>query len=305
MYDKAAADAYPWYAGFLPPVVNNYEYHTYGAEFNLGYRTKIGKELSVSTSVNFAFGNGYASQGYVSPYKLYINTYQQWQYQIGTNFNKWNDANFGLKTQGMFRTQAEVDAFLRENPTYTIYGKVPEAGWLYYEDTNQDGIINDTDFVPMFERIDPIQFGITLGFKYKAFALNTNIVANIGGKEFYDDRSMEKPTITKNASSFFRDYWTPQNTNAQFPRYDDPGFGRPSDFWAVDATMIRINNMDLSYTLPSKYAVKLGLSNVRVLVTGNNLWTIVNPLKFKDPYQSSIYDYPTIRTISFGLSFGF
>jgi len=90
----------------------------------------------------------------------------------------------------------------------------------------------------------------------------------------------------------------------KFPRFDDAASVRRwnSTFWAVDGTTIRINNMTLSYKVPAKVASKLGLGSARILATGNNLWTIVNPLPYKDPYTSSAYNYPTLRTISLGLS---
>ena len=68
--------------------------------------------------------------------------------------------------------------------------------------------------------------------------------------------------------------------------------------------MIRVNDMTLSYTLPKNVLDRIGMSDVRILVTGNNLWVLKNPLKYKDPYSSYIFDYPTIRTISVGLSLG-
>jgi hypothetical protein len=105
---------------------------------------------------------------------------------------------------------------------------------------------------------------------------------------------------------FWTDRWSPENTNGRFPRVDDPSIvsGWESTFWAVDATMIRVNDMTLSYSLPVRIAKKIGLDNARILATGNNLWVLKNPLKYKDPYSSYIYDYPTLRTISVGLSLG-
>ncbi|MNE95949.1 hypothetical protein D3C80_1941040 [compost metagenome] len=103
--------------------------------------------------------------------------------------------------------------------------------------------------------------------------------------------------------SIWNDRWTSDNpTEGKYPRFDDPSLTRNSDFWAVDGTMIRVNNMTLSYKLPSRITSRIGLGGARILATGNNLWTIVNPLKYKDPYTSSAYDYPILRTVSLGLS---
>jgi hypothetical protein len=68
--------------------------------------------------------------------------------------------------------------------------------------------------------------------------------------------------------------------------------------------MIRVNDMTIVYSVPEKIIKKAGFSNARILATGNNLWVLKNPLKYKDPYSSYIFDYPTLRTISVGLSLG-
>ena len=69
--------------------------------------------------------------------------------------------------------------------------------------------------------------------------------------------------------------------------------------------MIRINDMTLSYAAPKNVANFIGLNSIRLVVTGNNLWVLKNPLKYKDPYSSYIYDYPTVRTLSAGLNLVF
>jgi TonB-dependent starch-binding outer membrane protein SusC len=99
--------------------------------------------------------------------------------------------------------------------------------------------------------------------------------------------------------------WTPENPNASLPRIDDPFVGTESDFWAVNGTMIRVNDMTISYAAPKNLVRYIGLNSVRFVLTGNNLFVLKNPLKYKDPYSSSIYDYPTLRTVSAGLNLGF
>ena len=145
--------------------------------------------------------------------------------------------------------------------------------------------------------------GLSLNLTYKNFSLNTNINARFGGKVFYDSRDRIAPSATRNVLTIWQDRWTPENPmEGKFPRFDDPALTRNSDFWAVDGTMIRINTMTLSYKAPTAFANKLGIGGARLLLTGNNLWTIINPLPYKDPYTSSAYDYPMLRTISLGLT---
>src|SRR5690606_24854890 len=125
-----------------------------------------------------------------------------------TDPRKYNNNNFGLLYRGTFRTQQEVDAFLSENPNYRLYNSIPQPGWMYFEDTNGDGIINDWDLVPMYENTNPLfASGITLGISYKAFNLSTNINARIGGKVAHDGRARTAPQLTRNVLTLWRDRW--------------------------------------------------------------------------------------------------
>ena len=305
-FDKNLNEAFPMYVGFVAPTVNHEQHHTYGTEFSIGYNDKITKDLRFNTSINFGFSSTVITQIYNSPSKLWINTNGDWQIDQGTNQRVYGSSNIGLVSLGMLKTQADVDRLLKQYPNYTIYNAVPEAGFLYYKDQNGDGKITDEDMVPMFPKgTDPlINFGFNFGLDYKGIQLRTNLVANIGGKVFYDTKALAKPTITNNVPVFWDNRWSTTNPDGLFPRVDDPGAGKRSTFWARDATMIRINNMTLSYALPAALLQHTGFSSVRVVVAGNNLWTLVNPLGYKDPYSGYIYDYPTIRTLSVGLNFG-
>jgi hypothetical protein len=125
---------------------------------------------------------------------------------------------------------------------------------------------------------------------------------SIGGKRFYDSDSRIAPTTVRNAAKFWADHWSPETPNGKFPRADAPLATANSTFWAVNGTQSRINNMVLSYTLPKNISSKIGIPDLRFMLTGTNLWNIVNPLKYKDPYTSNFGTYPTLRTISLGIN---
>ncbi|MEI6950308.1 TonB-dependent receptor [Paraflavisolibacter sp. H34] len=308
-FDKGNDANFPYFAGFKAPIVNYQQRHSWGSEFSIGYQARLARELQLKASINFGFANGVTDRMFYNRYLLWENSPEDWIYNLGTDPRKYNSNNFGLVTEGMFRTQAEVDAFLSKNPNYTIDGKVPQPGWLYFKDANGDGIITDRDRTLMFDRVDArLSTGSQLGLIYKSFALNVNVAARFGGKEFYDSKARRSaPTAAKNVPAFWTDRWTPENPAGRFPRTDDPSIvsGWESTFWAVDGTMVRVNDMTVSYKVPSHIIRRIGLDNARILATGNNLWVLKNPLKYKDPYSSYIYDYPTLRTLSVGLSLGF
>jgi TonB-dependent starch-binding outer membrane protein SusC len=304
MFDKGNNENFPMYAGFEAPIVNYQQRTAWGHEITLGYRTKLGKDFGISTDVMFGFGNSRIDRMFYNQFQLWDTTYPDLKYQFGTNPNVYNTSNYGLISKGMLRTQADVDALLNKYPTYTINGSVPQVGWLYYEDVNGDGKITEKDQTLMFKSLNSFGIGFNVGLTYKAFSLNTNFVTRFGGKAFFDTKSKAPASTTVNVPAYWKDHWTPENTNAEFPRFDDPSIaaGWNSTFWARSGTMIRINNMTLTYKMPRNFMNKLGIADSRFVLTGNNLWTIINPLDYKDPYSSTIYDYPTLRTISVGLN---
>lgn len=307
IFDKGVADNFPMYAGFATPVVNNIKRYNWGTEYTISYFANLAKDLQLKAGMNFSFGNSVVTQMFYNRFKLWELGVDEWQADFGTDPRTYTSGNYGLKAAGIFRSQEEVNAFLSKNPNYTINGKVPEPGWLYYKDVDGDGLISARDKTTMFKRIDPIvSTGIQLGLTYRNWEWRANIAARIGGKVFYDSKARKSiPADGKNVPAWWTEGWTVDNPNTRLPRIDDPFIGTESDFWAVNGTMIRVNDMTISYAAPKEIVRLIGLNSVRFVLTGNNLWVLKNPLKYKDPYSTSIYDYPTLRTLSAGLNLGF
>ncbi len=306
-FDKGTDQTNPLYSGIIAPPVNYREAYNWGSEFSIGYNTKVADHWSINAGMNFGWGNSIVTKMLYNE-NNFIETDRASGNWLGTSFGvdprRYTNANIGFRTQGMFRTQEQLDAFLAENPNYTINGNVPQVGWMIYEDTNGDGVVNFNDNVVLFDRVTPrFSTGINLGVGYKNFSFRTNIMARFGGKVFVDSRARSKPEPDTNVPAFWRDRWTPDDPmNGKYPRADDPLINDNADIWALGGTTIRVNNMTLSYSIPSNLARRIGLGSGRILLTGNNLWTLVNPFSYKDPYSSGVYNYPTVRTISVGLS---
>jgi len=310
VFDKGNDQNFPMYAGFMAPVVNNRTMYRWGTEFSFGYNANLGKDLRFKAGTNFGFGRSIIAQMFYNRFQLWEDQYtEDWgAFIFGLDPNTYNGGNYGMIVEGMFRSQEEVDAFMSANPGYTMFTKVPEPGWLKYKDIDGNGIITDRDRTMLFKKgtAPRLSTGLQLGLGYKALDFRVNIGANIGGKVFYDSKSRRSvATALKNVPNYWNDTWSVENPDAKFPRYDDPSISMESDFWAVDGTTIRVNDMSLSYTIPANFVKKIGIKSLRTSFAANNLWVIRNPLKYKDPDSSYIYDYPTLRNLSLGLNIGF
>lgn len=302
-FDRYEASVFPPTTGIPPPVVNYGKQISWGSEFSVGYRGRIAKDWGFNVDANFGWSNSQLLQVYYNAANLGTYGTNELGIGIGRDPRKYNSSNYGYIAKGILRTQADVDAVLAKNPNYLIGGAKPQVGFMDYEDINGDGVINDFDITTMFDRTTPvIGFGFTLGVTYKQFKLQTNFNLSIGGKRFYDSEARKVPTTTQNAPAFWADHWTPENPNGKFPRADAPLARENSTFWAVSGTQSRINNAVLSYQMPKSLSAKLRIPDLRVIVSGTNLWSIINPLKYKDPYTSNYASYPTLRTVSVGIN---
>jgi hypothetical protein len=79
-----------------------------------------------------------------------------------------------------------------------------------------------------------------------------------------------------------------------------------SDFWIIDASYIRIKNLQLGYTLPAKFIRKVGINNIRVYCSAENLFSFNKYRKGWDPETntSGTY-YPILSTFTLGINVKF
>lgn len=92
---------------------------------------------------------------------------------------------------------------------------------------------------------------------------------------------------------------------------DIQGFGYNREFTSKDiedASYTRLTNVTLSYRLPQEYLEKISfIDGVRLYLQGQNLYTWTNFSGFDPEDSNNIagYEYPTPRTITFGVDLNF
>jgi len=300
--DFSSLGVVPQFAGQSLTAVNNGISNNWGSEFDISYVQPISKDWSIRGNLNFGFSNNNIVQ--VAYNQAKIGTIDALTgITIGQSSQTYTSSNIGYIATGIIRTQADVDAILAKNPNYTIGGVKPQPGFMNYQDINGDGKIDANDVGLMYPSVNTkFGGGLTLGATYKTFSLSVNGLYAFGGKVQVDGQAKKPASTTLNVPIFWADHWTPTNTGAAYPRTDAPLIDQSSTFWTRSATQIRINNATLSWSLPKRFSEKLGIPNLRVLASGTNLWTIINPYDYKDALTSTYSDYPTLRTFSVGLN---
>ena len=174
-----------------------------------------------------------------------------------------------------------------------------------------DGVINTSDRVIIGSTIPRYTFGLNLFGEYKGFDINL-LFQGVGKADgyvwghsigsFYEGGSM--PEIGK-------DYWTPENRDAKFPRlaFNNSNNQQNSSFWVKDAAYLRLKNAQLGYTIPKNIIPKIGISNLRIYVSTDNIFTITKFWKYFDvesPVLSGYGNfYPIMRTTTIGIDLKF
>lgn len=190
-------------------------------------------------------------------------------------------------------------------------GKNVGVGDLFVIDQNGDNIIDQKDRV-IVGCMDPkVYGGFSTDFSWKGLTLNAIFNYSIGGKkisEYYE--SLISSTGTSMASTDLLDRWSEQNPNGSLPRVItntstgyNPYYAWDTDFAIQSTSYLRLATLSLSYTLPRKWVQAIHFDNVRVYVSGSNLFTITKYKGF-DP-ETGDYGYPATRSFTFGLNFTF
>ena len=105
--------------------------------------------------------------------------------------------------------------------------------------------------------------------------------------------------------------WKKPGDIATIPRLDinqTANFNSQSDRWLIDASYLNIRNVTFTYKLPSAQAEKLGLTQARFFVGGENLQIFskrkgLNPAESFNGTNSAVYT-PN-RLINMGVNVGF
>ncbi|MBN7813341.1 TonB-dependent receptor [Algoriphagus sp. H41] len=185
-------------------------------------------------------------------------------------------------SDGLFKTQEEVDQTVAKIP-----GTVP--GDVKYVDTDGDGKITGADQIRKYTSPVPrLQYGLSGALMYKNFELNV-LLQGQGEAEIevrYDNEG-NRPAF------LFEQRWTPENTDAAYPRafgLNDTYNSRLSNVWIRNASFVRLKDMEIAYNVPENL---MKFARVRVYVRGSNLLTFdhMKDLKGFDPEMSRYYNF--------------
>ena len=222
-----------------------------------------------------------------------------------------------LKMIGIFQSDAEVTNY--KNPDGTQIQPGAHAGDIKYEKApvpgkNPTGAIdpvNDLQFVGSYQ--PKAYYGINLGISYKNFDLSVDGYGNAGNQVYNGKKAFRRSDGNVDNIERYQAYdrWTLSNQSQTEPAANK-GLLPNSTYFLESGSFIRINNMTLGYALPAHLLEKIKISNLRVFLTSQNLYTYKKYSGFTaelpgSPTASGIElnAYPTTRTFAFGVNVGF
>ncbi len=287
------------------PIVNAGALSNKGFEFNAAYH-KTGGQFTFDISANLStvknkvlsIGNGNASLIGVEA-RTYVGD------EIGEHY--------GYVYEGIFQTQAEVDAHAKQ------FGATLAPGDVMYKDITgpdgkPDGLVNDLDRVTLGSAIPRYNYGFSFTAAYKHF--DFSLFAQGSAKFLINSRLYRDLHHTAGALNYSTDMlnrWTPTNTNTTIPRLNDADVNNFVDSdrpgWLQDGSYLRLSTISFGYTLPDNL-IK-GVTKARVYLTGQNVYSFQGYYGYNPDFTSGVLNpgfdagsYPKPRTFMIGVQLG-
>ena len=237
----------PYVSGFFLPVDANIgEIENSGIEFSVNYSDEIG-DFKYNIGANITtVKNEVTDLGEISQIITGLGGPDTHRTIVGESLGHF----YGYKTEGLYQNQAEVDAALPDaNGT-------PEPGDIRFVDVNGDGTVDANDRTYLGSPFPGFFYGFNFQGEYNGLDFSVNL-RGVGDQQVYNQArtSLEGLTGNNNFSTQVFDRWTGEGTtnsssNPRLTRTDPNGNNRFSDRWIEDAGYLRIQNIQIGYSLP-------------------------------------------------------
>ncbi|MBQ6244841.1 MAG: TonB-dependent receptor [Bacteroidales bacterium] len=161
--------------------------------------------------------------------------------------------------------------------------------------------IDDYDKVVIGCTMPRWTFGFNTGVSYKSWALDMQLY---GRFKFLS--GSDAPWVGGRYNVRKYDYWTPNNTDAKYtkPIFSEAGadsYYQTVDNW-MDRSYLKLRNISLSYTFPSKMLNGTGINALKLYVQARNLGSIFNGSEVRDMDTGNTYYN---RGFTFGVNISF
>lgn len=325
----------PSTVGTQSAATNLGEMDNWGWELSLNWHDKIGKDFKYKVGINTGYSdNKVLNMDFTNEY-IYRQLTQGHRTDIGT---------WGMQCLGMFRSFQDIEEYFDRYHITSYMGLSKDKvrpGMLIYKDVRgpqtvdengnvsyaaPDGIVDEeNDQVKLSNRNNIYGFTMNLGAEYKGIGLTAQFGASWGGYTTLSGAAL-KPTGSLEYCNM-PSFWNPdnmysyqdvmdgagnivvaQNREAFYPNLAYTNVNATaSSFWRVSSARVALNRLTLAYSLPASLVKPIGLQNVRINITGQNLINFYNP--YPDHFTSAMAgtygSYPNLRKWTIGVNVTF
>jgi TonB-linked SusC/RagA family outer membrane protein len=306
----------PSMIGNVPPTVNGGNIQNNGFEFQVGYQNDFNKfhfEASILGGFNknkvtdipnldkkLTGGNGGFGQGGIVVFKV----------------DESAGSFYGVKTDGLFQNKAEINTYTHTNADGTSSLIQPNAqpGDVKFVDQNNDGKIDDKDRVNLGSPFPDFTGGINIKMSFKGFDFNAFLYASLGNKIWDATRRYDINYANYRSDALNR--WIGEGSSNSFPRVTlndaNGNWSTASDMFVKDGSFMRLRNITLGYTIPTKISQFIKIKRFRIYLSAENLLTFTKYKGFDPEIGGGIFsngidygNYPQARTILGGVNISF
>jgi len=178
---------------------------------------------------------------------------------------------FLYEMEGIFQNETEI-------VTHAYQGEDIRPGDVKFKDQNGDGVIDGDDRTHVGSSIPDFITGVTFNAEYKNIDFSLFVQGAFGQEIYYqvatDIEGFYRPfNVTQR---YYDERWTGEGTSNTQPRPSwraKSNNARPSTRFLEDGSYMRLKSMQIGYSFPQHWLDKLSFDQLRIYVSGLNLYT--------------------------------
>lgn len=277
---------------------NNGKIRNSGIEATISWQDKIGSDFSYNIGANITTIKNRVVNLNGLPYLLGGTAEFRTISEVGHPLN----AFFGNRIAGVYQNAAEIAA----DPIAVANGLKP--GDFKYVDENKDGVIDDKDRVILGSPIPNFTYGFNVGLSYKALEFSATFQGQSGNKIVNRKRGDRRWQSDINYDEdMVVNRWTGEGSTNSYPSaagtINPWNISKFNSFYIEDGSYIRIQNIQLAYSLTNKKIGSFTVPTIRFSLMAERPYTFFKSNGFT-PEVANGFDtqvYPLAATYSFGI----
>jgi len=262
--------------GLNAPYVNGGDVENKGIEIGLNWNDHIGNDFTYGVNFNISYNKNKVTkinngEGIIhGPGSVLIQGSDEvFRAQVGEPIGFF----YGMKTDGVFQNQAQVDAW-KAKYTDNIHGGNPQPGDIIYVDTNGDNVIDLSDRTNIGDPHPDFTAGMNINLGYKGFDFSVT-AAGAFGQQILRSTNNDSNMSDNLSQKLVYGSWRGEGTSNFLPKLNNLkniNFMTMSEIWLEDADYVKIQNITLGYDFKQIWK-SCPFSQLRVYVAANNLFT--------------------------------